>query len=267
MKVEGIEVSRTINSEGDDSVLVTWDVNVPGVYKGVKGFNIYRSLSSEDNDFEKINFLLINSGVDYYLDTTADMRIGVNYYYKILVVDGEDTESSLAEADLKYIWGEKEKRADMFASLSWVAVGRAIQNLDMMGQDGVIFLRIRYGDRCSQCWDSIGGYSTKRNCPVCWGTGYAEGYVRIPKKIIFTKGGMRYLETESGFKEGRGITAHIDNFPIIHPGDMISNQANDRFLVSNVTPTRIRNTLISQEMELNFLNRDNPLYDVVGKNE
>lgn len=267
MKVEGVEVSRTLDAEGKDLVVITWNVAVPGACEGVKGFNVYRSLSSDDSTFEKINYTLISSGTNYFLDTFAEMRLGVSYYYKATAVDYGDVESSLEDADLKFIWGEKEKKTDMFTSLSFVAIGRAIQNLDMMGQLGAIYLRIRYGDRCSQCFDEFGGYSLNRNCPVCWGTGFEMGYVKISKRIIFTRGGMRYMETESGFKESRSLTAHIDNYPIIHPGDMISNAGNDRFIVTNVNPTKIRDTLISQEVEITFLNRDNPLYNVVGRNE
>lgn len=262
MSIQDISVYRTLDSEGKESISVSWDPETASC-TGVKGFNVYRSVSSE-GDFEQVNTSLVNSGLGYYLDRDAPMKLGVTFYYKITCVDNEDNESSLDNASINYIFSEEDKFTDAFTAATYAQIGRIQQTMGMLGQDGSFLFRIRYGPRCSQCWDPISHRSNDRNCPVCWGTGYMHGYVKLNKKIIFKREGHTFNGTETGFKEMGNLTAYIDSFPLIHEGDIVMDSRNNRFIVNRVFPTMIRNTILQQRMNLSYVNRDNPIYNIVG---
>ena len=262
MSIKDISIYRTLDSEGKESVSLSWDPDTANC-AGVKGFNVYRSVSSE-GDFEKVNTSLITSGLGYYLDRDSPMKLGLTYYYKITCVGNDDEESSLDEADINYIFSEEDKFTNAFTAVSYAQIGRIQQTLVMQGQDGSFLFRIRYGPRCSQCWDDISKQSKTRNCPVCWGTGYMYGYVKLDKKIIFKRDSHMFDNTEIGFKEGSNLTAYVDNFPIVHPGDIVIDSRNNRFIVDKMYPTMIRNTILQQRLSVSFVNRDNPIYNIEG---
>jgi len=262
MSIQDISVYRSLDSEGKEYVSISWDPATASC-SGVKGFNIYKSVSPE-GEFEKVNTSLITSGLGYYLDRNAPMKLGVIYYYKITCVGNNDSESSLDDASINYIFSEEDKFTNAFTAVTYAQIGRIQQTMAMLGQDGSLLFRIRYGPRCSQCWDEVTGRSNNRNCNVCWGTGYQHGYVKLNKKIIFKREGRLFDNSEIGFKEISTLTAWIDSFPIVNMGDVVIDSRNNRFIVDKNFSTMIRNTILQQRLSITYLNRDNPIYNIVG---
>jgi len=263
--IEDIVIYRSLDEEGKESISVSWDPET-AICVGTKGFNIYKSVSPT-GEFEKVNTSLITSGIGFYLDRDAPMKLGVTFYYKITCVDNNDNESSLDDCEAKYIFSEEDKYTNAFTAVSYAQIGRIQQTMAMLGQDGCFLFRMRYGSRCEQCWDPVAEQSINRNCKVCWGTGFINGYVKYNKKLIFKMGGRLFDPTDIGFKEIRNLNVYVDSFPLIHPGDIVVDARNNRFIVDNVFLTMIRNTVIQQKLNVSFLNRDNPIYNIVGVDE
>ena len=86
-----------------------------------------------------------------------------------------------------------------------------------------LFTRIKYGDRCPECWDEILQKRVSVDCAYCLGTGFFNGYCN-PYPIYVSMGVEREFidhETDGPVNKAGQTDAWTSNYPILNNGDML----------------------------------------------
>jgi hypothetical protein len=243
-RVLNVSAQRTLNEDGRYNVVVSWLGVVPG-YPLLEKFNIYQSLGGKD--FTKIG----ESQIDSYEATNIEILAGVDYFHKVTFSYKETSTGPIIESDL-----EKSTKVSVY---SWDRDGMNIYDhlgrsqhlkdrwlLQKWGENAVIYVRKFAGERCDECWDEEAEIPTKSNCPACFNTGYKDGYLKFNKKLSIEAADERIGQHNWGQEVTFAPKILMDNFPIIHSQDIVVREDNRRYLLTNVSPIRLRNMLIQQ---------------------
>ncbi len=84
-----------------------------------------------------------------------------------------------------------------------------------------------FGQKCPSCWDDMQGRSVRGNCPTCYSTGYARGYLAP----------MRVFAQFEPAPVGAETVVSLAFFPYVKAGDLIIEPENRRWRVSRVSQT------------------------------
>lgn len=255
-KVKDVKVYRTLDFSGRDSSVITWTEAVPGV-PDVSGFNVYRG---DLDNFTKLNDLEITQA--FYQDSESPIKPGAEWYYKVTYVSAASGESDYIEADTVNV--HTAAPTGLYGRIYYTlmeTVRRLNIGLNAFGEDIKIYIRKRYGPRCT-CYDKLSGRSSDPNCEDCWGTGIMGGYDIYSGKAIITEQTARLPEFPEGVRwnyQPRGVIA---NYPIINDADGFRRQNGKLYLISEVSPVIMQNYMIEQQFTLSQMPEGHVLYMV-----
>lgn len=124
--------------------------------------------------------------------------------------------------------------------------------------------RRRWGPRCPDCWDPTLRESTREHCPICFGTGFEEGYWEPIRAR-----GRREASTVQTQLSAHGETdvKYADflllDFPRLEYKDVIIDlRSGDRYEVQRMTPTELKGVTVHQKLTASLLGRNAIEYEV-----
>jgi len=108
-----------------------------------------------------------------------------------------------------------------------------------------------FGQHCPSCWNEVLHKRTRGNCPTCYDTGWAGGYMHpIECYIQIDPAAKRNQEIPTGEVQHSTTQARMSAFPPVKPKDIIVEAENLRWRVDSVGSTQKRRATIRQEMTL-----------------
>ena len=220
----------------------------------IQGINVYRRKDS-DNEYKKLNTKPI--GVDFFTDYNNTFELNESYYYKLTYVDRDGNESSLDDATEHSVYYIKNQFEDVVQDVSMNIAFRTDWAMNSFGENGYVFVRKINGRRCSRCWDDNAKLPTDAKCPICFGTGIEGGYEKYNFRFTFGEFGRKMRETEYGFDQVTATKGYSGVDVILHSFDIIVRQDGRRYIITNVNPTLIRDMLVQQTFDINFLQQEN----------
>ncbi len=239
LRVLSPHVQRTLDLNGKDAIQVSWLGVVPGVVD-LKQFNIYQSLGGKD--YQKIG----DSVIDSYEATDVTLIPSVDYWYKLTYVQSDNVESSLELATPISLYSYDEDGVTIYDQMARAQYLRSNWQLQNWGEEGKVWIRRFAGTRCPKCYDKEGGTSTDSRCPICYNTGWVDGYISFNQRIAVEMADQRYTHKQFGFELSQIPKVTVANFPILHSNDFIVRQDDTRFQITTVNQIKMRNILHQQ---------------------
>jgi hypothetical protein len=169
--------------------------------------------------------------------------INRNFYYLIRIVSRNgrgyrDSRAARLEHDPDHIALEMVRKKNLF-----------LQNRG--GITCAALLRKTWGPHCSRCWNPERQTPTDKDCPECFGTGYAGGYMNpVEMPCLFNPPEKAILR--AGMPHELGQTyCELANYPNLDSDDIIVDRyMNIRYQVVHVRPTTHRMYPVSQLVRL-----------------
>lgn len=115
------------------------------------------------------------------------------------------------------------------------------------GVEMVVYLRKRWGPKCSRCYSKERMESQDENCPDCYGTGYSGGYLN-PVTLVGLFNPPEKVIVDAGIKIESGSTFfELGNWPTLDRNDLIiDRRMNIRYIIDSAKHTTHRGYPISQ---------------------
>jgi len=134
--------------------------------------------------------------------------------------------------------------------------------LNAIGEKVLFYARKWTGERCPN-WDDV-RLQCSRDCPICFGTGYVQGYTG-PQEIMVslispTTGKVTIFEY--GLRREFTPRCWTLHEPRIQNRDFFVRADGTRFWIDNATVTRIRGIELRQLFDMTEIERDHPIYRV-----
>jgi len=227
---------------GTDKRGIQWDVIF--AEPGVKFF-VERSAHPTDN-FEQIAGPLVNN---YYLDENIPViNRNATIYYRIRIED----------IGMPVVYSES-------VSLPFLLVGHAKSIIKeeshflrkFIKRPIKVYIRKKWGERCSYCWDDIKKRVKSEKCSYCYGTGFNGGYNLPPIETYMQIDNSPKAEIPSpiGPQVPNETRVWTSNFPILTPGDVINDlNTGTRYRIKNVNFTSFQGYIIRQILDLYIIN-------------
>lgn len=136
------------------------------------------------------------------------------------------------------------------------------------GNRTYVFIRMRDGIRCPDCWDEILQQRSRTQCTTCKDTGYLGGYYNpIEMYVSF---GPEAVAVQGGI-DGPDITPDsvntwASNFPLLNIGDiLIEYNTNRMWEVQSINITMHKRIVTRQEMVLSKMEGDDPTFKLIDR--
>lgn len=238
-----------------DELVVSWQVEIDPE-ENILDYEMFVLRSeSPEGDFETVSPGLFDTYVfvDSEISTQAKWK---QFYYKILAVDingnqffSEAKASSIA-TDLNLVGLEIARRNNILLK-------------EYTGVKCHLLIMRKWGQYCTECWDSLKKQVRKSNCKTCYGVGRTGGYFKpiYPFYVQINSYGKSIDHANIGDQEPVQTNAWASNFPILSPGDIIVAPGNIRWRISGINDTTQLGTTVRQLMQLYYIDRSNIEYE------
>jgi hypothetical protein len=132
-----------------------------------------------------------------------------------------------------------------------------------VGRDAQLYIKKTWGQRCTECWDSIKQRKKQSNCLVCYNTSFVNGFFDpIPIKINFSPS-AEMIRQANFEQQPDGTTAWMSNYPLVSPKDVIIEDGFIRWRIASVSTTQKRRVRVHQIMQLVRVNQNDIEYKLV----
>jgi hypothetical protein len=138
-------------------------------------------------------------------------------------------------------------------------VRKEVLRANKVGRTGYLLKRIRYGELCPRCRDTLTGEITDGRCPVCKGTGYTTGYHPATPLVCWDVS-PEVIDEDKREASGTGqirnakVKARVLGFPDVHYADVwIDGHSDQRWylsLIENQVEIRGMPIVVNVTMEL-----------------
>lgn len=136
--------------------------------------------------------------------------------------------------------------------------------LKFNGTSTYILKRKHWGVRCLKCFDILTKKVTNSKCPVCFGTGFEDGY-ETPVLITgrFTAPNSNTDMTPQGLSDTTKLRFICSDYPNIDPLDiLVDKYRNQRFIVQQQAETELRRNTVHQSLVISLLAIDSAEYQI-----
>jgi hypothetical protein len=159
-------IRLVVSSQDIESTTVEWDI----VGEGGRPYKV-RVLRCESRfgPFEPVSDYF-DSGKRSFLDPTPTQRLLRHFYYKLEIAYDDETIEYYPKRYGVSDERQDDKEAKMLASDSEILYR-------MHGQKVIYFPVRTHGQRCPHCFDRVTGKRLIKNCPSCYSTTYAGGFL------------------------------------------------------------------------------------------
>jgi len=227
--------------------VIYWEVeNVRGAPK----FKIERSLSPQDG------FELVAQDLEenYYVDKLPVVNRNVLIYYRITGTDENGT--VVSEPVAHPFPPDPILKSILKIENHWLKkfIKREIR----------IYIKKKYGRRCPNCWDELKQRVTVEKCIYCYGTGFWGGYYPpIDSYMQVLPLPKQQVPSPIGVQSPGEIEAWITNYPLVSPGDLISEKATSlKYKIMQVYPTFWKGYIMRQQLRLMLINLQDVEYKI-----
>jgi len=259
-KVRDVNVQRALSPQGKYAILISWNTIVPNV-PDVQGFNIYRSVDS-------VNWNLVNSlpvQTNNYLDDSADLIFGQDYYYKVTFIDNNSQESALDDADIVSVLTQEYDVDGFNGRLLRVSIEQ-IRRLNLIWQntgEKVWFVVRQYvGQKCPRCYDFNTHKARDPRCPVCFGTGIENGYKAVEGYLHIAPATAQYIRAPEGFIPNYVVVAYTGVYPLLTSNDfVIRTRTGERFFINSVDVIINQGFVLMQTVRMQVAEKGHAIYD------
>lgn len=237
LKIERLRV-RSLDTSTQE---VTWETPASDVDVLDYTFQVFRSESGEGpfdpitQEFED-RFIF----VDRRVPTAYKFR---QFWYKLRVKH----KASGDTADFGPIIQEAEP--DLIAQ----AIRRLEQTAftQVIGRLCWLFPRRTFGTRCRNCWDPKLSAKKRANCESCYDTGFIRGYLNPIEVWVQIDPVSKAVQLQQFQKDTQQLTtARMTFYPVVKPGDVLTELENQRWRVVGVTLSERLRAPIKQELTL-----------------
>lgn len=132
------------------------------------------------------------------------------------------------------------------------------------GVEVAVLKRMKWGPRCTQCYDKYTRQSTRGNCTTCYGTTFMPGY-HTPIITLARRGTIpksKHL-TPQGDMELEMTRVMLLDAPKVSPDDvLVFLRDNRRFLVKEVMATELKTVTVHQSLSVVELARSSVEYRI-----
>jgi len=142
-----------------------------------------------------------------------------------------------------------------------------IKTLGLVRKSGRQFYLIKKrstGVHCTRCWDETLFRSTDGSCHVCFGTGWQNGYYNpIPFRGMINASPKYHQITMYGDWAPSDSLLYMLNYPVLRPDDVIVDDDNMRWIVTQIRYTKQLGFTIEQQAQLALIQHDDVIYNIV----
>jgi len=242
-----------------DFLLITWTLKDTEETLDDYKFRIFRSFDYKTGFTPVVESDFVE-GIDFleYVDNTIKLyKPDILPYYRIEVTN-KNTGAPRLDPKTAYVRHHiPDKYANVIVKHHRLALGQ-------ISSHPFYHLRLRrFGNRCSNCWDSIRKAVSKSNCEVCYSTGYEGGYYK-PQKIKLQSLPYfldTYSSPEGDFEKMSQVSGWTTNLPIINSGDLLIDSLNKRYKVLRKQVTTKGQYILRQVLTYELL----PISSIVYK--
>jgi hypothetical protein len=230
-----------------DNTVITWDVeNV----RGEPEFTVERSLSPQDG-FEIVKD---NISENYCIDDLKVKNRNVLFYYRVKGVD--DSGESISDPVALPFPPDPILKSVLKMENHWLRkfIQRPIR----------IYIKKKYGRRCYNCWDELKQRVTVERCEYCFGTGFEGGYYPpIDSYMQILPMPKQQVPSPAGVQMPNEVEAWITNYPLVSPGDLISEKAMSyKYKITQVYPTFWKGYIVRQQLRLLLIDLNDIEYQI-----
>lgn len=200
--------------------------------------------------------------VPFFFDTTADQRVHQHYYYTVVELFSNGTETPLSDPVTLYARMGSQRHTKNISLPRIFVEWKRRKNIILgnTAESTQILVRKRAGTRCS-CFS--GEYEAPKDstCLDCFGTGWDKGYVLIPDVLVRFLSIAEVLELQpAGLHFKSGPRAWLVDFPVLRNGDIFIRRNGERYEVNNLDLTVHQGFLTEQGMDVVALEVNHPAY-------
>lgn len=175
-------------------------------------------------------------------------------YYQIIADNKKDSRRVVSEI--------KTWHGDLDLEAIYVIEEHEFLFQDATGLPSFIFVRMRDGVRCTECWDTIAEKRKYANCSGCNGTGFLKGYHDpIPTWVDYSPDPKLKIIEQWGARQPNEIDVFMTSWPRILPDDMIAQAVSGkRYRVIRVTESEVRGVPMLQLARCELIPKTDPAY-------
>lgn len=250
--------SVEITSYDIENLVIHWTVGTTDEDISSYSVTLYRanSPSPELSEYE-----IVASGISledyFYTDSTITGLYDIqrDWYYLLKVTEGNN--DSIQPRKPAY----RKKISDSYVIKEVVRRKNIVLN-SKSGRDLKVLKRRTWGTHCSQCWDAILGRATQERCNTCFGTGWNGGFfspINI-KGSISASPKIHQIQVYGSWSPS-DVIMYTTNFPPLSPRDIIIDDVNKRWIVTQVRPIQHKGFTIEQQVQMSVLQADDVSYE------
>lgn len=132
------------------------------------------------------------------------------------------------------------------------------------GVEVAVLKRVRWGERCTKCYDKYTREPVRGACTQCYGTGYRGGY--HPPVVTLARRGVTPVNTQvtpQGKTDVILTQVTMLDVPAVEQDDvLVFLRDNRRFIVKEVTHTEIQTVTVHQKLGVSELARNTIEYRI-----
>lgn len=219
-------IRLVVSSQDIDSTTVEWDV----VGDGGRPYKV-RVLRCESRfgPFEPISDYFDQSKRSF-IDPTPTQKLLRHFYYKLEITYDDETIEYYPKRYGASDERQDDKEARMLAGDSEILYR-------MHGQKVIYFPVRTHGRRCPHCFDAVTGKRLIKNCPSCYSTTYAGGFLNPVQIDIMIENAQVIGGNSDDPSRGVGVSAKTASgrfpwFVDIKENDVIVDAQNTRWRIS-----------------------------------
>jgi hypothetical protein len=124
----------------------------------------------------------------------------------------------------------------------------------VIGRQCWLFPRRTFGTRCRNCWDPTLSARKRSSCLECYDTGFLRGFLNPIEVWVQIDPVAKAVQLQQFQKDTQQLTtARMTFYPVVKPGDVLTEMENQRWRVVGVTNSERLRATIKQELTLRLI--------------
>ncbi len=194
---------------------------------------------------------------EFQYDDEVDLfNIAIPFYYKVVV-----TKKSTGQTSESAVYRHLAEAHDSYAFYI-IHLTKHNARVTVGNQRLKLLSRKKTGTMCPACYDEI-RRRPQENCETCFNTGFSGGFYS-PKDVMAVyhnaPGLFEKFSPSSVAEEKSQVQMWTPNYPLIHVNDILVDQQNTRYIVTNFQPSIKQFHLIRQTIQMQMIPKTSLLY-------
>jgi len=240
-----------LSIDQESRVLISWKLQPTS--QNLKNLKFYVDRGESPTEFTQLNTVGLSPfGLYEYVDLTANtFDINKVYYYRVRAVEELNGLTVQTFTSIETTWDGNLDFVGMYVVEEHLFELRWVDGIPAM-----IYKKIRDGEYCTECWDTVLKRVTKSNCRTCYGTGRTGGYYPPYEAWMKFESDPKVEQVADWGRRQMGQTDILfTNYPLLSVDDIIVELKPNKFWkVERVTTPEKNRTTVLQMARLNQVN-------------